>query len=218
MPASQVRPVGACGARSAVSKPPSRLSSSQEIPPRDLLPRGERGGAPGRGTRQRRGGRRGPSCRDHPHRVAHACCGGFGRGPERAGGRWSARPLGHRGVRRRPRADKCGPAERPFVKASGHELASRWPHHASSSVRPTHGPADRHILLPVSAPSGPQAVRRAYAATAVGVRERMLWGAPAAASRLSVAAEVAPAAVSNARTVVSPELVISTRVCLRLPT
>jgi hypothetical protein len=46
----------------------------------------------------------------------------------------------------------------------------------------------------------------------------MLWGAPAASSRLSVAAEVAPAAVSNARTVVSPEVVILSRVCLRLPT
>ena len=63
-----------------------------------------------------------------------------------------------------------------------------------------------------------ESVSRAHAATAVDMRERMLSGAPAAASGLSVAAELAPAAVSNARTVVSPELVISSRVCVRLPT
>src|SRR5215207_6308027 len=68
--------------------------------------------------------------------------------------------------------------------------------------------------------TGAEAVRRAHAATAVGMRERMLSGAgaPAAAPGLSVAADAGPAAVSNGRTVVSPELVISSRVCLRLPT
>ena len=63
-----------------------------------------------------------------------------------------------------------------------------------------------------------ESVRPVHAATAVGARARMLWGAPAAASGLLVAAKVASAAVSNGRTVVSPELVISSRVCLRLPT
>ena len=59
---------------------------------------------------------------------------------------------------------------------------------------------------------------RSHAAAAFGLRQRMLWVAPAAASGLSAAAEVAPAAVSNARTVVNPELVISSHVCTRLPT
>ncbi len=217
MPASQVRPVGACGARSAVSKPPSRLSSSQEIPPRDLLPRGERGGASGRGTRQRRGGRRGPSCRDHPHRVAHACCGGFGRGPERAASGARARSDTAACVADRGRTSAAlpsGPSSRQAVTSwlpAGHITL-----HPRCDLRTV--PRIGTSFCQCRLLRGPQAVRRAYAATAVGVRERMLWGAPAAASRLSVAAEVAPAAVSNARTVVSPELVISTRVCLRLPT
>ena len=216
MPASQVRPVGACGARSAVSKPPSRLSSSQEIPPRDLLPRGERGGAPGRGTRQRRGGRRGPSCRDHPHRVAHACCVVSGADRRAASGAHAAVSSAARVVDRgrTSAALPSGPSSRQAVTSwfpAGHiTLHPRCDLRTVSRIGTSF--CQCRLLR------GPQAVRRAYAATAVGVRERMLWGAPAAASRLSVAAEVAPAAVSNARTVVSPELVISTRVCLRLPT
>ena len=197
---------------------PSRLSSSQEILPRDLLPRGERGGAPGRGTRQRRGGRRGPSCRDHPHRVAHACCGGFGRGPERAGGRSRGAKRGGRLTRDVPHRERA-PARTPrraSPTAGGQVRPCRAALHPRCDLRTV--PRIGTSLCQCRLLRGPQAVRRAYAATAVGVRERMLWGAPAAASRLSVAAEVAPAAVSNARTVVSPELVISTRACLRLPT
>lgn len=72
---------------------------------------------------------------------------------------------------------------------------------------PGHGVAEHTNISfdsrPRRASNGPNVARRAHAARAV--------------SGLSASAAGAPTAVSNARTVVNPELVISSRVSLRLP-
>ena len=190
-PAFQIRSVGACGARSALEALPSDVVESGD-PAGRLCSLAESEGAllviGAPANGEAEGEGRLAATILTESRMPVAVVSGGG--PKRAGGRWH-------GAKRGSRLTGAEVLEEDLQRV-GQTLVG--------------------LAADLEGRTRAERVRHVHAATAVGLRERMLWGAPAAASGLSVAAEVAPAAVSNARTVVSPELVISSRVCLRLPT